>query len=784
MFVFYLWQRGKEKIKIIAFPKEGQTVEVSLYLDKSARKSLEKAWLFCYRKGHRFLRPIHLFTFFLKEKRFKKVLARLDCRPEKVIKKTENILKNPSFFPGETKRNILGIEISSDFKKIFLNAYLFCLKRNKQQISSLDILWAVSQEEDLLGMIFDEFGISSREIEQAIEWSRLEERFKKEKREFFWRRLFKPKSKLNRALTATLTPLLDRVGRDLTRSVKEGRFEMIIGREKEIERIFNLFNAGRRGVILVGQSNIGKKSILKKLAQLMVEEKVPKFLQDKRLVLLDLANLVSLAEAREKGEEYLKKIFFEVNRAKNIVLAIENIDSLVGLRSRGGGLDFSEILASVLESQTFFFVGTSSPQAFSSKIEGEALGRTLTKIEVALPSKDMLWQILIAKVFIIEEELKILFSVDALAEAINLADRFIYGKTLLAKAVDLLVEAGYLVRSQRGSGALVEGKDIIELVSQKTEIPLGETGETEKKKLLEMEKLIHRRIINQKEAVRAVADALRRSRLSPRKRQKPICSFLFIGPTGVGKTETAKTLARIYFNDEKRMIRLDMSEYQEKRGLRRLIGSRTDEGIVKGYLTEAIKRQPYALLLLDEIEKAHPDILNLFLQLTDDGRLTDVSGETINFTNVIFIATSNAGTQFIQQKISRGVDYHEIYRELKEKVLLEYFRPEFLNRFDKIVVFRALTMENIIEITKLFLNMVREKLEERGIDFEAKKEAVEELAVAGFDPLYGARPLKRAVQERVEDKVARLFLEDKIKRRDKLTLKKGLVFEIEKAPEI
>ena len=232
------------------------------------------------------------------------------------------------------------------------------------------------------------------------------------------------------------------------------------------------------------------------------------------------------------------------------------------------------------------------------------------------------------------------------------------------------------------------------------------------------------------------------------------------------------------------MIRLDMSEYQEKRGLRRLIGLRTDAGLEKGYLTEAVKRQPYSLLLLDEIEKAHPDILNLFLQVMDDGRLTDASGETINFTNIILIATSNAGTHFIQEKIREGVAYQEVDKQLKDSVLLEHFRPEFMNRFDKIVLFKSLSMENMIKIASLFLKSIRHGLEKKGVGFEAEREAVEELAQAGYDPLYGARPLKRVIQDKVESDLAKLFLEDKIKRRDKLILKKGLAFEIKKAPKI
>ncbi|MEA2113327.1 MAG: AAA family ATPase, partial [Patescibacteria group bacterium] len=392
--------------------------------------------------------------------------------------------------------------------------------------------------------------------------------------------------------------------------------------------------------------------------------------------------------------------------------------------------------------------------------------------------------ILITKIFIIERELKVFFSVDALDRALELAARYIYGKALLGKAIDLLTEAAYIVRQRKGAGSRVSEEDIVELVALKTKIPLGQVRETEKEKLLQLEELIHQSLINQEEAVKAVGNALRRSRLQLRGKKKTICNFLFVGPTGVGKTELAKTLARVYFGDEKRMVRLDMSEYQEKRSMRRLIGLRTEEEVNRGYLTEAIKRQPYSLLLLDEIEKAHSDILNLFLQVMDDGRLTDASGETINFTNVILIATSNSGTQFVQQKIKQSVSYDEIYRELKERILLENFKPEFLNRFDKITLFRALSVGNMTAITNLFLDAVKEKLKEKGVELEVEELAVKELAMRGFDPLYGARPLKRVIQDKVESALARLFLEDKIKRRDRVILKEGLVFKVEKAREI
>ena len=785
MFLFYSWQRKKEKINKIKMPKKGCQIEISSFLDKEARDSLEKAWMFCYRNRYNFLRPIHLFSFFIKTKDFKKILKRLNCDPNQVIKKTKKILKSSSFFPdSERNVNVLGPQISQDFREVFVEAYLFCLKEKKEQINSLDILWAISQNKNLVGMIFDEFGISPDEVEKVIKWAIFEKEIKKYEQLFFWKRLFKPKGKLDRAMTAALTPTLDMASNDLTYMARQGAFEVVIGREKEISDIFNFFSAGQTGVILVGHSTIGKKAILKKIAQLMVSEDVPKFLKDKRLVKLNISNLVGLEGARDKGEEYLKKILFEVGHAGNIILAIEGIDNLVGLKSQRHGLDFSEILASALSNNAFFFIGTTSLDGFSLKIEGKTLGSFLSKIDVNNPDRDYIWQILISKIFVIEKKLNVLFSVDAVEQAINLADKYIYGNALPSKAMDLLAEVAYRSRGKKRSITSIKEEHIVELVVEKTNIPMGEIQDTEKEKLLNLEKLIHKRVVNQEEAVKAAASALRRSRVNLKDRKKTICNFLFVGPTGVGKTEVARTLARVYFGSEKKMVRLDMSEYQEKRGLRRLIGMRSEQGIENGYLTEAIKRQPYSLLLLDEIEKAHPDILNLFLQVMDEGRLTDASGETINFTNVILIATSNAGTQIIQERIAKDIMYESVERELKEKILPEYFKPEFLNRFDRIVLFKPLTQENMIEITHLFLNMVKKGMDEKGVIFEIEKEAVEELAQAGYNPLYGARSLSRVIQEKVENNLAKLFLEKNIKRRDKIILKKGMALEVQKAPKL
>ncbi|MBU1137171.1 AAA family ATPase, partial [Patescibacteria group bacterium] len=589
MFLFYLW-RQKKNYRKIRLPKEGETLEILVFLDGKSEKLLEDAYLFARRRGYHFLRPIHFFAVCLKEKKFRKIIKRLNCSIEQISAKTESILAKSL---AESGAGDLDPKQSSDFKKVFSDAYVFCLRKGYDQITPIDILWSMSRQKNLVGMIFDEFGIASEEIERVIEWSRLEEEIKKSSKSFFWRRRFKPRSKLNRALTAVLTPTLDKVSQDLTLLAKRGDFELVIGREKEIGDIFNFFSAAKTGVVLVGEDEVGKKSIIKKLAQLMIEENVPNFLKDKRLIELNLGALVGLSDS-QKVEERLKQIIAEVNRAGNIILVIENIDNLVGLKSQAGGLDLSEILVSPLEDKEFFLLGTSLSVNHAAKIEGKILGQVLEKIEVAAPSRDFLWKILITKIYLIEKKLKVFFSADSLDQAIDLAERYIYGKSLPAKVIDLLTEAGYLVSGRRGSDSLVKGEDIVNLVSKKTKIPMEETEEPEKHKLLNLEKLIHQRLINQEEAVKAVSAAMRRSRLETKKRNKPIASFLFVGPTGVGKTELAKTLAQVYFGDEKKMIRLDMSEYQEKRAIRRLIGLQTDAGVEKGYLTEMVKRQPYS----------------------------------------------------------------------------------------------------------------------------------------------------------------------------------------------
>ncbi|MFA6534407.1 MAG: AAA family ATPase, partial [Patescibacteria group bacterium] len=465
--------------------------------------------------------------------------------------------------------------------------------------------------------------------------------------------------------------------------------------------------------------------------------------------------------------------FDEIQRAGNVILVIEEVHDLVGISTgTEESLDLAEALINYLAKYRVSAITTTTPKDYSYLEAKTSLGNYLHKITVDEPQGNEAIQIVESRIGPIEYTNKVFFSYAAVAASVTLSTRYIHERYLPAKAIDLLKEAAVQTAGSRGRGATVMPEDVALVVSQKTKIPLTKIGAAESKKLVNLEAEIHERMVDQAESVKEVAAALRRARAGLRDQKRPIANFLFLGPTGVGKTELAKTIAEVYFGSETNMVRLDMSEYQTKESLYRLIGAPTGEQ-AGGYLTEAIRRQPFALVLFDEVEKAHPDILNLFLQVMDDGRLTDNAGRTVDFTNAIIIMTSNAGTKYIQEQVKAGVDMAAIRAEMINNRLGEFFRPEFLNRFDAINVFKPLTIAEVNQIASLMIKKAAKNLLQDGVELEVTPAAVAELAAAGFDPQFGARPLRRVIQERIDNTLANLKLENKFKRGDKVVFDVG-----------
>lgn len=754
-------------------------INVARTVSPEAEHVLEDAWKAALKFGHKEVLPLHLFGALLFSGKSAVVFGRLGISiktlQEKIIKQLTMV--EPTL--AEREEPIF----SEAVLKVFFDAYSEAYHTHRDQVDIAELLFISAKTEEIVQEILYDLGIDMDKLKNVVEWLRISELLRKKWKEARVLARLRPGGTMSRAMTAVATPYLDRFSEDFTLLAKYGYFAPCIDREKEIEEIFRIIEGGRQSVILVGSPGVGKTTIIQGIAQLMLEERVPKILQDKRLVALNIGQLVAGATPAE-AQERLLIICHDIARAGNIVLYIPNIEGLSGITAGGEeSVDLSGVLAEELAKGYFFILSSTTPAKYSQYIENSSLGNILQKVEILEPEINPTIQILEAKAGGIEYQNKIIFSYDALEKAAVLSDRYLHERFLPEKAIEILREAAHFTRTKRGEDAIVNGEDVAEVIAQKTKIPVTAVTEAESEKLLRLEEVMHKRIVGQDEAIRMVAAALRRARAEIREAKRPIANFLFLGPTGVGKTETAKTVAEVYFGSEENMVRLDMSEYQDQTSIYRLIGM--PGGASLGYLTEAVRKNPFTLLLLDEIEKAHPDILNIFLQVMDDGRLTDNMGRTIDFTNVILIATSNAGSPAIQEGLRQGLSIDVIKDRLVNVELKPYFRPEFLNRFDGIVVYKPLTQTEIETIAHLMLDKIAKRLEDKhGIIFEVMPEAIAELVRAGFDPVFGARPLRRVIQEKVEDELTNLLLAKKISRRDKVILETGGNFRIEKAREL
>ncbi|MCH7552146.1 ATP-dependent Clp protease ATP-binding subunit, partial [Patescibacteria group bacterium] len=494
------------------------------------------------------------------------------------------------------------------------------------------------------------------------------------------------------------------------------------------------------------------------------------FLNYKRVIKLELSYLLSSLESREQVEQTLEHIFSEVVKAGNVILVIDEFHNFVGggsdTQETAASMNITGILMSYLRSPDFPLVTTTTFAGLHRYIEqNPSLLSMFEKIEVSEISEDDTLAVLMEKVPELEAMYSRIISYPALKAVIAYSSKYIQTMPMPKKAIDLLEET--IVALCTTEEKVLLPKHVAHLLSEKTQIPIGETEDAEREKLLNLEDLIHQRIINQTEAVTEIASSLRRARAEISSRNGPMGSFLFLGPTGVGKTECAKALAAIYFGSEKRMIRLDMSEFQNTGDIARLLGTRNQDGL----LTTTVREDPFSLILLDELEKAHPNILNLFLQVLDEGHITDGIGRKIDFRHTIIIATSNAGYRFILQAIKEKKDFAQLKQEMFDHLFEEgIFRPEFINRFDGVVLFRPLTQENLVDIAGLMMKKLQRNLDAQGIEFVVTSSLKEKIARLGYDPIFGARNMRRVIQNKVENVLAKALLAREVKRGDRITI--------------
>ena len=610
------------------------------------------------------------------------------------------------------------------------------------------------------------------------------------------------------------TSFLDQYGRDITELARQGKLDPVIGRKAEIERVIHILSRRtKNNPVLIGDPGVGKTAIVEGLAQRAIAKEVPEALQGKRIVAIDLALMLAGASHRGEFEERLKKTLEEVTNAKGgIILFIDELHTIVGAGAAQGAIDASNMLKPALARGELQCVGATTLDEYRRHIEKDgALERRFQPVMVEEPTREEALEILKGLRPRYEEHHRVKISDIALKAAVELADRYISDRFLPDKAIDLMDEAGAkkrldtsvpktvstvseeLKRLQERSRKTIaemerieelvnlnsresEGwktgilesipevgeQDIARVVSAITGIPVEDISEDERARLTKLEKRLHERIVGQDEAVNAVSSAIRRARAGLKDPERPIGSFIFLGPTGVGKTELAKALAEALWGDENLMLRLDMSEYGERHTVSRLVGSPPgyvgyEEG---GQLTELVRRKPFSVILFDEIEKAHPDVFNVLLQILEDGHLTDAHGKTVDFKNTVIILTSNIGTGMISQAkvgFGREKENRRSFEELKEELLSQLqksFRPEFLNRIDEVVVFHPLTGENVRKITDLLVEKSRDLLASQGIDMKVSAKARGYLSKRGFDPDLGARPLRRLIQREVENPIS------------------------------
>ena len=735
-------------------------IDISETFSNSSKQVLKESYKTADKFASSEVLPIHIFYALFSSVRVANIFIRLGIGAEMLqANLAELFRKNPN-----PKDKTIPPVLSDDMIQILFNSYNIAYRDHQDLVDVTELLLAtVHQSQKIQELLYD-LKIDGQKLENVIEWIRVKEKLRRQYIKLNKAGARRSKYGLDRAMTAVATPYLNSFSQDITMRAKYGLLSACVARESEIEEIFRIIEGGGNSVVLVGDRGVGKMSIIEAIAQKMVEEDVPSKLNDKRLVQLSVSALLA-GTTTSGAQERLLKIMEEVSKAGNIILFIKNIHDLIGLDSGASeGLDVAETFSEYLGPGKFLTFATTTIDEYKRVLSGSELSSVLSKVDIKEMDKNQSIKVLESKVGELEYKNGVFFSYDSIDRSVEFAEKFITDKNLPESAILLISEVATFVKNKKGKNQLVTAEDVGIIIEQKTGIPAQNISEDESSKLMRLEEEMHKRIIGQDMAVTLVANALRRARTNIKSDKRPIANFLFLGPTGVGKTELAKTIASIYFGGEDRMIRVDMSEYQDRSSIYRMIGEKNQAGT--GVLTEAVKDNPFSLILLDELEKADKNVLNLFLQVFDDGRLTDSTGNVIDFSNAIIIATSNAGTNFVQEKIQQNIPPEEIREELIKSELKNYFQPEFINRFDGVVLFQSLGKKEIKKIAGLMLDKISRGLSDRGLTLKYDEGALEALAKVGYDPEFGARPMRRAIQDNVENKLAELILQNKTKRRD------------------
>jgi len=660
---------------------------------------------------------------------------------------------------------------------LLLSSLDIALEAGHTEIKSGDLFFALCKGDQFFHDFMAELRIDNSDVENLVSWHDRIDEEKLKRRNWLDPDRLKLSGGIGRDWSFGYTNYLRQFSTDITETIKNyGLGLEVIGRDSEINQIGEaLLHEGSGDVIVVGEPGIGKRTVILGFAKKVLEGGVAT-LAHAHIFQVNVDALLSGLNGPSELTERIARVLSEVATAGNAIIFIENINNLLS-SGEAGKADVSEALIPYLENKDVHLIGTCDVAAYNKLILSNAiLAERFTRVTVKEPDKSSMTKILVSTVPMIEARTKSFISYEALKETVRLADRYVINLPNPEKSITLLDGATAKAAAERGE-TIILPKDVDMYIKEKYDVPVGEVDEKEKSKLLNLEERMHQTIVGQNEAVKALADAMRRSRAQISDAKKPIGSFLFLGPTGVGKTATAKALAEVYFGGESKMLRFDMSEYQNKEDVYRLIGSNLGGQSEDGLLVSAVREKPFSLLLFDEFEKADPDILNLFLQILDEGFLTDGSGRKVSFQNTIIIATSNAGAEEIRLAIQNGIDYERTRKELSDYLQKQgIYKPELLNRFTSVIVFSPLTPIEIQTIaTAMIEDLTKSVFENQGVKLIVNPDAITALSKIGFDPKLGARPMERVIEDKIQNLLATKLLSNELKKGDSFTITKEMV---------